>query len=104
MKCNRFIAMFALACLLCINAFAQRRISIPAGTPEDKELQAISEQSDAKQKIAMLEEFVKKYADNKPAAAYGNWQLAQQYSAAGDNAKALACGDQALAAMPDVLD
>jgi len=104
MKSTRFIVTAALAMLLCLSASGQRRITIAAGTPEDQELQTIANQADAKQKIAMLEEFANKYAANKPAAAYANWQLAQQYSAAGDNAKALACGDKALAAMPDVLD
>ncbi len=104
MKSIRPLIAAALTLLACASAFAQRKIIIPAGTPEDQELQAIANQSDAKQKIAMLEEFAKKYADNKPAAAYSNWQLAQQYAAAGDNAKALECGDKALAAMPDVLD
>ena len=104
MKSIRFVATIAVSLLLGLNALAQRKIVIPAGTPEDQELQAIANQSDAKQKIAMLEEFTNKYASNKPAAAYSNWQLAQQYVAAGDQAKALAAGDKALAAMPDVLD
>ncbi len=104
MKLVRTSTLFVVSLLLCLSAAGQRRIVIPAGTPEDQELQAIANQSDAKQKIAMLEEFVTKYASNAPAAAYGNWQLAQQYSAAGDQAKALAYGDKALAAMPNVLD
>ena len=53
---------------------------------------------------AMLEEFVQKFSSNPAAVAYGNWQLAQQYVAAGDPQKALAYGDQALAAMPDVVE
>ncbi len=104
MKTIRLVAAVVLVSLLCGSAFAQRKIVIPAGTPEDQELQAIANQSDARQKTAMLEEFVKKYVDNKPASAYGNWQLAQQYLATGDSAKALECGDKALAAMPEVLD
>src|SRR6516164_8555250 len=90
MKLIRLLVTLAISMLLCANALGQRKIVIPAGTPEDQELQAIANQSDAKQKIAMLEEFANKYASNAPAAAYSNWQLAQQYSAAGDNAKALA--------------
>lgn len=95
---------FALLLLAAVSAVAQHKIVIPAGTPEDQALQAISNQSDAKQKIAMLEEFVTTYAANAPAAAYGNWQLAQQYAATGDMAKALAAGDRALAAAPDMLE
>jgi tetratricopeptide (TPR) repeat protein len=104
MKTIRTSALLVLSLVLCATAAGQRRIVIPAGTPEDQELQAIANQSDAKQKIAMLEEFVAKYASNAPAAAYGNWQLAQQYAAAGEPAKALPYGDKALAAMPDVLE
>lgn len=104
MKSIRLLAMISFSVLFCVSALGQRKIVIPAGTPEDQELQAIANQSDAKQKIAMLEEFGNKYATNKPAAAYGNWQLAQQYAASGEPAKALAAGDKALAAMPDVLD
>jgi hypothetical protein len=104
MRIIRTSALLVLSLVLCATAAGQRRIVIPAGTPEDQELQAIANQSDAKQKIAMLEEFVAKYASNAPAAAYGNWQLAQQYVAAGEPAKALPYGDKALAAMPDVLD
>lgn len=104
MRIIRTSALLVAALLLCAYADGQSRIVIPAGTPEDQELQAIANQSDAKQKIAMLEEFVSKYASNAPAAAYGNWQLAQQYAAAGEQAKALASGDKALAAMPGVLD
>jgi len=94
----------AFALLLSTSALAQRRITIPAGTPEDQALQAISTETDTKKKIAMLEEFVAKYPDNKPALAYGCWQLSQQYAAVGEQAKALEMGDKALTAMPDVMD
>ena len=104
MRSIRLLVTIAALLLLGVNALGQRRIVIPAGTPEDQELQAIANQSDAKQKITMLEEFANKYATNKPAAAYSNWQLAQQYAATGEQAKALAAGDKALAAMPDALD
>src|ERR1043165_8967343 len=100
------IASVLLACslLFCAGVQGQRRIVIPAGTPEDQELQAIAAQSDVQQKIALLEAFVQKYASNAPAATYGNWQLAQQYAASGGQAKALTYGDKALATMPDVID
>src|SRR5512135_2571654 len=96
MRSIRLLATLAVSLLLSVHALGQRKIVIPAGTPVDQELQAIANQSDAKQKIAMLEEFANKYATNKPAAAYSNWQLAQQYAATGDQAKALAAGDKAL--------
>ncbi|MGH9523588.1 MAG: hypothetical protein ACRD3E_13760 [Terriglobales bacterium] len=102
MKTRTFLAL-AMAVVLAIPALAQHKIIIPAGTPEDQALVAISNETDAQKKIAMLEDFVSKFADNKAAAAYGYWQLAQQTSAT-DPQKALAYGDKALAAMPDILD
>ena len=99
-RCRAFVLLMAL---LAPPLWAQSKITIAAGTPEDQELQAISNQADAQKRTAMLEEFLRKFAANPAAVAYGNWQLAQQYAAA-DPQKALAYGDQALAAMPDVVD
>jgi len=79
-------------------------IVIPAGTPEDKDLAAIAAESDAQKRIASYQEFLTKYADNKAATAYGEWQLSQQYLAIGDTAKAMECGDKALEAYPNNLD
>jgi tetratricopeptide (TPR) repeat protein len=101
---RRCRAIVLLVALLAPPLWAQSKITIAAGTPEDQDLQAISNQADEQKRTAMLEEFVRKFAANPAAVAYGNWQLAQQYVAAGDPQKALAYGDQALAAMPDVVD
>jgi tetratricopeptide (TPR) repeat protein len=80
------------------------RITIAAGTDEDHALQAISSEQDQQKKIGMYEEFVQKFSSNAPAAAYGNWQLAQAYQAAGDLQKSLEYGDKALAGSPRNLD
>jgi len=80
------------------------RIMIPAGTPEDQELQAISKETDAQKKMSAYEAFVQKYASNPNAVAFGNWQLAQAYQTAGDLPKALAYGDKALAGSPHNFD
>ena len=80
------------------------KIAIPAGSPEDKELSAIAAEGDAQKRIALYEDFIKKYADNKPALAYGEWQLSIQYQSAGDTAKALEYGDKALELYPNNLD
>ncbi len=86
-------------------AFSQLdKIVIPAGTPEDQALTAITNEADPQKRIAMLDDFVQKFAANPAAVAYGNWQLEQAYSSAGDNAKALSYGDKALAASPRNLD
>src|SRR6202140_184041 len=80
------------------------RITIAAGTDEDHDLQAISSEQDAQKKLAMYEDFVKKYSANPAAAAYGNWQLAQAYQASGDFEKGLDYGDKGPAGSPHNLD
>ena len=80
------------------------KIMIPAGTPEDQALQAISNESDAQKKVVMYEEFLAKFGSNPAAAAYGNWQISQFQQSAGDLQKALESGDKALASSPRNLD
>jgi tetratricopeptide (TPR) repeat protein len=80
------------------------KIVIPAGTPEDHDLQAISNEQDAAKKLAMYQDFVQKYSSNPAAVAYGDWQVSQAYQAAGDLNKALEYGDKALAGAPRNLD
>src|SRR5581483_7948492 len=91
--------------LLSATLYAQvDKIVIPAGTPEDQALQAISAETDTQKKNPMYEDFVQKFSANPMAVAYGNWQLSQSYFTAGDAAKALAYGDKALAAAPHNLE
>jgi tetratricopeptide (TPR) repeat protein len=86
-------------------SFAQiDNLVIPAGTPEDQALQAITKEPDDHKKMAMYEDFVKQFSSNPAAVAYGNWQMAQAYQGAGDLQKALDYGDKALAAAPHSLD
>jgi len=100
----RSVRFFLIAILLfSVAGFSQTKITIPAGTPEDKALTEISQENDNAKRITMLESFVQTYASNKAAVAYGYWQLSQQYTATDVN-KAIGYGDKALAAMPDVLD
>jgi tetratricopeptide (TPR) repeat protein len=80
------------------------KIVIAAGTPEDHELQAISNEPDAQKKLTMYQDFVQKFASNPQAVAYGNWQLSQAYQNTGDFPKALDYGDKALAGAPRDLD
>jgi tetratricopeptide (TPR) repeat protein len=85
--------------------FAQiDKIVIPAGTPEDQALQEISKETDSQKKMALYQGFVEKFSSNPAAVAYGNWQLSQEYQAAGDLPKALEFGDKALAGAPHDLD
>jgi hypothetical protein len=104
MRSHRTVLLLAGLLLCSLPSFAQSRITIPAGTPEDQALVAITRETDAQKKAAMLQEYVQKFASNPDAVAYGNWQLAQIAFTAGDPAKALEYGDKALAAMPDLLD
>jgi len=100
-----FARLVLSAWLLTAPAFAQlQKITIPAGTPEDKALQAISNEPDADKKLALYEEFVRTFSSNPMAVAYGNWQIAQYYQTSGDLEKALSYGDRALTAKPDDLD
>jgi tetratricopeptide (TPR) repeat protein len=100
-RCFVVLAVVLLP-LLC---FAQLdKIVIPAGTPEDQALQAISSEQDGQKKITMYEDFLQKFASNPAAVAYGNWQISQYYQGAGDLPKAVSYGDKALAGAPHNLD
>jgi tetratricopeptide (TPR) repeat protein len=80
------------------------RIVIPAGTPEDQALTAISNEQDPQKRLAMYQDFLQKFSANPAAAAYGNWQISQSYQTAGDLQRALEYGDKALAGSPRNLD
>jgi tetratricopeptide (TPR) repeat protein len=104
MKTVRLLVLAVVLVVVAQIASAQTKIAIAAGTPEDQALQEITNQADMQKRTAMLEEFVKKFSSNPAAVAYANWQLAQQAVTEGNLAQALAYGDKALAAMPDVVD
>ncbi|MFB3815723.1 MAG: tetratricopeptide repeat protein [Terriglobales bacterium] len=98
-------AVLVMVLLAAVTAGAQiTRILIPAGTPEDQALQTISNEADPAKRVAMLEEFVQKFADNPQAVAYGDWQLSQQHLAQGNAAKALEYGQKAMAMEPNNLE
>src|SRR5271166_1890040 len=100
-----FWFLFFVFLLISLQARAQmEKIVIPAGTPEDHDLQTISNEQDASKKLAMYQDFVGKYAANPAAVTYGDWQISQAYQATGDLAKALEYGDKALAGAPRNLD
>ena len=102
---HRLCLILSCVVLICVSGWSQNTtIAIPAGTPEDKDLATIAAESDAQKRIAAYEEFLTKYSDNKPAMAYAEWQLSQQYLTAGDTAKAMEYGNKALEAYPNNLD
>lgn len=95
------LALLPLILFWAILVSAQvEKITIPAGTPEDKDLNEIGNEQDAQKKIALYQDFLQKYASNPAAVAYGNWQLSQSYQSAGDLQKALEYGDKAASASP----
>jgi tetratricopeptide (TPR) repeat protein len=97
----------ALVAVLLVStaAFAQLdKITIPAGTPEDKALQTIANETDAQKKLTFYEDFVQQFSSNPMAIAYGDWQISQSYQSTGDLDKALSYGDKALAARPNDMD
>ena len=109
MKCYAgSLVLVAVSCcflLVTTPAGAQgNRIEIAAGTPEDHELQAITNEPDSAKKLAMYQDFVQKYSSNPAALAYGNWQISQAYQTSGDLNKAIEYGDKALAGAPANLD
>ncbi|HWY58255.1 MAG TPA: hypothetical protein VNZ03_27565 [Terriglobales bacterium] len=103
MKRTRWLV--GLVAVLSVLGHAQLdRIVIPAGTPEDQALAAISNEQDTQKKLAMYQDFLQKFSANQAAVAYGNWQISQSYQTAGDLQKALEYGDKALAGSPRNLD
>ena len=99
-----FFTAFLLL-LLTSALFAQvDTIVIPAGSPEDHDLNAISNEQDSQKKVTMYQDFLQKYASNPAAVAYANWQLSQYYQGSGDFHKALDFGDKALAGSPHNLE
>ena len=104
-RARRVAGLFLSIVVVSAIASAQNTpIVIPAGTPEDKALAAITAENDSAKRIAAYQDFLSKYTDNNAAVAYAEWQLSQQYLAAGDTTKAMDYGSKALAAYPGNLD
>jgi tetratricopeptide (TPR) repeat protein len=96
-----FLSVFFLAPSMCAQT---AKIEFAAGTPEDHDLQLITNEPDAAKKLAMYQDFVQKYSSNPAAVTYGDWQISQAYQTAGDLNQALDFGDKALAGDPRNLD
>ena len=103
MRFRWLVAVTAL--ILSLPAAAQiANVNFAAGSPADADLQAIGKEPDAAKQKAMYTEFVTKYASDPLAVAYGNAQIGQLASAAGDCQQAMEYNDKALAAVPNYLD
>ena len=82
MKPRHFLLVVLSGLVVTSVARAQvTRIVIPAGTPEDAAIQEISKESDADKRLTLVQDFLQKFAGNPMAAAYGNVQISQYYSA-----------------------
>ena len=101
---SRGCALFLLLALHPLLSAQVASIIIPAGTPEDKAIQAITAESDAQKKTALLQQMARDFASDPNAVAFAYSTLSQQSLAAGDAAQALSFGDQALAAQPNNLE
>jgi tetratricopeptide (TPR) repeat protein len=100
-----FVVTVVFQLVLSVPGHAQLdKIVIPAGTPEDQALAAITNEQDPQKKLAMYQDFLQKFSTNPAAVAYGNWQLSQTYQSAGDLQKALEYGDKALSGSPHNLE
>jgi tetratricopeptide (TPR) repeat protein len=98
------VVFFSLLFFAAQSAAQTDKLVIAAGTPEDHDLQAISNEPDAAKKLSMYQDFVQKYSANPAAVTYGNWQISQAYQATSDLNKALEYGDKAVAGAPRNLD
>jgi tetratricopeptide (TPR) repeat protein len=102
---QRCVLAVAVLQAFCLFGHAQvDKIVIPAGTPEDQALTAITDEQDAQKRLAMYQDFVQKFAANPAAVAYGDWQISQAYQAAGNLQKAIEYGEKALTGSPHNLD
>jgi tetratricopeptide (TPR) repeat protein len=102
---KRFLILSFFSLLAVMAASAQvEHIFIPAGTPEDKDSQAITVETDPAKRLGLLQDFLQKYTANPQAVAYAEWQIAQHYVEQGDPARAMEHGKKALAIQPKNLD
>lgn len=105
MTTKRFLIACLFSLLLVAPATAQlTQIIIPAGSDADKASAAINAEADAQKRVAMLNDFVKQFASDKIALAFGYQLLAQQYQVNGDMAKAMEAAEQAYNAVPANVD
>ncbi len=96
-----FILLFALL-ILASAASAQigKRVSIRAGTPEDRAVREITAATDAAQKLALLDKFLAEYGQGEMALVAYDIYI-DHYLAAKDFAKVYDFGERSLALDPD---
>ena len=99
---KRCIVLFGAFLILTTTASAQigKSVSVAAGTPEDKDLEAIYAAPDGPDKIALLDKFMADHGTGD-LALLGDQLYAQTYLAQKNYAKVYEYGDKVLALDPD---
>jgi tetratricopeptide (TPR) repeat protein len=97
-----FLFPFLLAiCAMPAQAQIGKSIMVPAGTPEDKAVNAIAAAPDPAQKIALLDQFMKDYGSKPDLALLGEILYTTAYLQHNDYDKAIEQGEKVMAADPD---
>lgn len=93
---KRALVVGLLVCLGAVEGMAQlgKTVTIAAGTPEDRALLTIEQESDPAKRIELLEKFVQEFAGG--ARLLGYRRLQASYLSAGELDKAIGSGLQAL--------
>ncbi len=99
---NRTMLGCAVLLLAAMPAASQigKRVTIQAGTPEDKALQEISSTTDAAKKVELLNKYLADFAGSDAALA-GYEMLLAHYMGEKNTAKVYECADKALALDPE---
>ncbi len=93
------LVLLLLATASSADAQIGKRVLIPANSPEDKALGAISAENDQQKKVAMIEEFIQKFAGSD-AVLVALETLQAEYMKVQDYRMALETGERALALDP----
>lgn len=78
-----------------------KNIMLPAGTPEDKALSAISSATDPAQKTALIDQFINDYGSKPDLALLGEILYTSAYLQQNNYDKAIENGEKVMAADPD---
>jgi tetratricopeptide (TPR) repeat protein len=99
---KRLIVLFGALLIFTATASAQigKSVSVAAGTPEDKDLEAIYAAPDGPDKVALLDKFMADHGTGD-LALLGDQLYAQTYLAQKNYAKVYEYGDKALSLDPD---
>src|SRR6202030_4862463 len=99
---KRCVFFFGAFLVFATTAYGQigKSVSVAAGTPEDKDLEAIYAAPDGPDKIALLDKFMAEHGTGD-LALLGDQLYAQTYLAQKNYAKVYEYGDKALALDPN---